>query len=100
MDISGLARLADVFFDRVGFGVVKMRERTEPGQSMVTTGVLVPLWFAALVTGALPALWLTRWRRESVRDKRQRTGQCTGCGYDLRSSPQRCPECGTVPVGA
>ena len=100
MDVSGLAGIAEVFFDRLGFGVIKMRERTDPGTSSVTVGILFPLWFAAVVTGTLPAVWLTRWRRESIAAKRRRAGQCTGCGYDLRESPERCPECGAAPAPA
>jgi len=42
---------------------------------------------------ALPAILLMRaWRQR----RRGRRGLCRQCGYDLRASPQRCPECGSV----
>jgi len=58
-----------------------------------------PVWFwgFAIVTSLLGYGVTGRfaWRR-SVRRERNRQGLCIHCGYDLRSSLNQCPECGTV----
>jgi hypothetical protein len=52
-----------------------------------------PLWLMSLMTAMLPAVAL---RRRLVRRRRHEPGKypCERCGYDLRATPDRCPECG------
>jgi hypothetical protein len=58
-------------------------------------GFSLPYWMIAVILGATPASWLWGFRR--VR-RRIRAGLCPTCGYDLRATPERCPECGAVPT--
>jgi hypothetical protein len=56
--------------------------------------VRVPHWAVAAVLLVPPAVWLLRHRASR---RRLRLGLCPACGYDLRATPGRCPECGTLP---
>jgi hypothetical protein len=56
--------------------------------------IVLPWWVVVAVTVFLPAWWLPR---EMRRRRRAKLGQCRVCGYDLRASPERCPECGAAP---
>jgi hypothetical protein len=58
--------------------------------------VAIPCWLVALAAGAWPftSIAFTFHRRIQLR-RAAREGLCTSCGYDLRASPERCPECGT-----
>lgn len=55
--------------------------------------VTAPHWFWILLTGIPPAIWFHHRRRHALRLRR---GLCLTCGYDLRASKERCPECGTL----
>ena len=59
----------------------------------VLTAVAVPYWSLWILTALLPVRWL--WGRH-VHRRRSHAGRCCSCGYDLRATPDRCPECGTV----
>jgi hypothetical protein len=54
----------------------------------------LPYWLIALTAAALPGVWMARFLRERRLWLR---GRCGTCGYDLRATPDRCPECGTIP---
>lgn len=57
--------------------------------------VIAPLWSVVVLTAVPPAIQLGRWKR---RRRYRKENRCLTCGYDLRASPERCPECGAAIV--
>jgi len=53
----------------------------------------VPLQLAELLVGVWLSISVYRWSKFR---SRLTAGLCPACGYDLRATPDRCPECGTA----
>lgn len=86
--------LDSAFTDKFGaprFGILLVQSEILPKGSK-GYGIAVSFWLLLLLSAALPAMQLGRRLRGQ---RRIRKGLCFHCGYDLRHSPDRCPECGS-----
>ena len=81
-------------FEWGGLGWTHWTNSVGPGLPLIEhRTLLLPCWVLVLLFAILPIVW----SRSELRRRRVKVGLCRVCGYDLRATPDRCPECGTVP---
>lgn len=62
--------------------------------SDVQLHIHLPYWMLLALAALVPVGWYRQYRRQIL----GRFGGCCNCGYDLRATPDCCPECGTKPI--
>jgi hypothetical protein len=79
-----------------GIRVARFLRLTQSGGRVSISYVRVRWLQLGLLLAAYPTLYAVyvMGQRLVVRHRR-RAGFCVVCGYDLRGTPERCPECGT-----
>jgi hypothetical protein len=91
-DVPPATKLPDSFLTRRGLLFAHVEEGG-PRHQWKTRLVGAPYW----VPTSLFALFSTLGLRRMHRNSRARVrGSCPACGYDLRATPDRCPECGQL----
>jgi hypothetical protein len=74
-----------------GFSIERPKSAGYFGESGFA--VVVPDWSLLAAASLMPFMWLIR--RAIAARRKAMEGRCRRCGYDLRATPDRCPECGT-----
>lgn len=69
----------------------------QPAPAMKGMIIIVPHAYACAAFAILPMIAISKWRRQR---RAGQLGLCPTCGYDLRATPTRCPECGKIVLHA
>jgi hypothetical protein len=88
----GISRTQEVWVKRTSsFGAVL------PGIYGTITVLCLALYWPLIISLPMTVLIASKGVRGLLNRRSGRIGVCAKCGYDLRATPGRCPECGAVP---
>jgi len=90
----------DHFFLKFVRGPATLNSNGTLRDPMTWFHLIVPNWLLLALFGGIPAVFMVRPAVRRLIAWRRPAGRCRACGYDLRMTPDRCPECGAVPKRA
>jgi hypothetical protein len=101
-----LAAPPPTLLNKLGFGLtytanLRLPPGWRPGQAesyALFRTIWIPYWFISFPFLIMGVSIIARRLKRRLRSGR--SGGCPQCGYDLRATPDRCPECGAVPAAS
>lgn len=78
---------------RYGFGFMNRRVELSSHTREHVRALILPHWLVLVLATVPTGMFSLRLIRRGRCTSR---GECAACGYDLRATPERCPECGTA----
>jgi hypothetical protein len=88
-----LVQVAGPLWQRMGFNAGNADTVVNGSRVLWGWGLKTPYWLPCFLLAIFPAWQFYLSRKRIIRSQ---TGRCLTCGYDLRATANRCPECGTV----
>ena len=89
------------FTRQYSYGGLIVTEAGRDHVGSIYTKLNYPVFAGLGILAAIPPLiWGWDAKRSLLRARRLERKLCPVCSYDLRATPDRCPECGTIPAHA